>query len=84
MDGSARAPYDARAAAEKQRYEQQMAMYVPTPGFSSKGSRKRVSPSACYTTVHKCGRILDQSLGLWTYRVDLSLELCAQYFSLGQ
>lgn len=43
MDLAARAPYEARAAAEKQRYEQQMSMYVPTPGFSTKGSRKRVS-----------------------------------------
>ena len=43
MSDGERAPYDQRAAADKQRYEQQMSMYVPAPGFSSKGSRKRVS-----------------------------------------
>lgn len=42
MGPTERTPYDVRAAAEKQRYEAQMSVYVPAPGFSSKGSRKRV------------------------------------------
>jgi len=43
MGETEREPYDQRAAADKQRYEHQMSMYVPAPGFSSKGSRKRVA-----------------------------------------
>lgn len=43
MNETERAPYDQRAQIDKQRYESQMSMYVPAPGFSSKGSRKRVS-----------------------------------------
>lgn len=43
MGDAEKAPYDSRALADKQRYEAQMQMYVPAPGFSSKGSRKRVS-----------------------------------------
>lgn len=43
MGDTEKAPYDARAQQDKQRYEQQMSMYVPAPGYSSKGSRKRVS-----------------------------------------
>lgn len=42
MGETERAPYEQRALVEKQRYESQMSMYVPAPGFSSKGSRKRV------------------------------------------
>ncbi|KAF6037712.1 hypothetical protein EB796_003974 [Bugula neritina] len=46
MGETEREPYDQRAAADKQRYEHQMSMYVPAPGFSSKGSRKRKNPDA--------------------------------------
>lgn len=46
MNETERAPYDQRAQIDKQRYESQMSMYVPAPGFSSKGSRKRKNPDA--------------------------------------
>jgi len=46
MGDTEKAPYDARAQQDKQRYEQQMSMYVPAPGYSSKGSRKRKNPDA--------------------------------------
>jgi len=45
MTEAERAPYDQRAMAEKARYENQMSTYTPTPGFSAKGSRKRVRSS---------------------------------------
>lgn len=46
MNETERAPYDARAQAEKQRYEMQMSTYVPTPGYSGKAARKRKHPDA--------------------------------------
>lgn len=70
MNDDDKAPYDQRAEADKQRYEQQMSMYVPTPGYSTKGSRKKVRSTTpaviltiiCIVCAHVCHMLFFPSL----------------------